>query len=117
MPELMPEDDPRVLGRFPCRHSGRREEWISECAQSDPDHVRPYVGVPKHCRPAIGAEMEPHLAPLRGISNVLAARPFGLDLAFPEHHGDAKWCARAALTRTTVTGGDGHRLAGGIGPQ
>jgi hypothetical protein len=47
----------------------------------------------------------------------LPDRHANLDLAFPEHHGDAKWRARATLTRTTVTGGDGYRLAGGIGPQ
>ena len=117
MVELMPEGYPRVLGLFPGRHCWLRQGRISECAQSYADNSRPYIGMPKQCRPTIGAEMEPHLAPFRGVTNILPAWPVASDLPFPENHCDSKWRARAALTLTTVTGDDAHRLAAGISSQ
>jgi hypothetical protein len=117
MAELMLEGYPRMPRLFPRRHCWLREGRISECPQRHTDNVRPYVGIPKQCRPAIGAEMEPHLAPFRGVPNILPARPFGLDLPFPEDRSDPKRHTRATLTLTTVTGDDARRLAGGIGSQ
>jgi hypothetical protein len=117
MVELMLEGYPRMPRLFPCRHCWLREGRISECAQRYADNVGPHVGIPKHCRPTIGAEMEPHLVPFRGVPNILPARPLGLDLRFLEDHCDPKRRARAALTLTTVTGDDAHRLVGGISSQ
>src|SRR5271170_8483710 len=104
MVELMLEGYPRMLRLFPRRHCWLREGRISECAQRYTDNVRPYVGIPKQCRSTIGAEMEPHLSPFRGVPSILPARSFGLDLRFLEGHCDPKRRARAALTLTAVTG-------------
>ena len=98
MVELMLEGYPRMLRLFPRRHCWLREGRISECAQRYADNVRPYVGIPKQCRPTIGAKMEPHLAPFRSVPNILPTWPFGFDLPFLEDHGDPKRRARAALT-------------------
>jgi hypothetical protein len=117
MVEFMPESYPRMLRFFPRRRCWLGEGRISECAQRYADNVRPCVGIPKQCRPAIRAEMEPHLTPFRGVPNILCAWPLGLDLRFPEDHCDPKRRARAALTFTTVTGDDAHWLADGISSQ
>jgi hypothetical protein len=117
MVELMLESYPRMPHLFPRRHCWLREGRIRECAQRYANNVRPYVEIPKQYRTTIGAEMEPHLSPFRGFPNILPARPFGLDLGFLEGRCDPERRARAALTLTTVTSDDAHRLTDGISSQ
>ena len=117
MAELMLERYPRMLRPFPRRHSWLRKGRISECPQRHADNVRPYVRIPKQCRPAMGAEMEPHLAPFRRIPNILLALPSGLNQPFLKDHSNPKRRARTALTLTTMTGDDARWLPGSIGSQ
>jgi len=117
MAKFVLEGDPGMLRFFPNGYCRLGEGRIGKGAEGYADSVRSYFGVPKHRGPAIGTEIEPHLAPFLPVSDMLLAQSVDSDLTFREKHGDAKRRAGASLTLATVTGGDNDRLASGIRSQ